>query len=392
MPNTIDIERTKFSHKCLVVIMNDKLTTLSNKGELTHLYYNPGELFSEVHIILTNDDKPILKNIQKTVGRAKLVFHNLPKPNFFLTLGWQILFMKLWVRKGLRIINKTKPDLIRTHCNWWDGFLASEIKKNNGTPFITSLHGVWDRDYRDNLARRLRRNFLIKFEFKTLESCNALIAVYTPILKYALKHKARNVHLIYNIVSGGRYIKKKTNYKISGPVKIITVNRQIAGKNPENIIRALKNVDCEYWLVGFGELHETLRSLVIELDMANKVKFVKSIDNAELCAMLNSFDLMISHCNFLGIAKSNIEGALAGLPMILNKPTNSDSDFDDSWILMCDDSTQGYAHAIGSLVNNKNKRELLGKAAARYALKNFDPSKMEQSTVRLYLDVLSGKY
>ena len=101
---------------------------------------------------------------------------------------------------------------------------------------------------------------------------------------------------------------------------------------------------------------------------------------------------MISHCNFLGIAKSNIEGALAGLPMILNKPTNSDSDFDDSWILMCDDSTQGYAHAIGSLVNNKNKRELLGKAAARYALKNFDPSKMEQSTVRLYLDVLSGKY
>ena len=390
MNNLMKIDGLKHSQRCLVVIMNDRLSTLSKKGELTECYYNPGEIFSEVHIILTNDDEPILEEVQKTVGCAKLIIHNLPKPNFFLTLGWQFLFMKSWVRKGLEIIDSVKPELVRTHCNFWDGYLASEIRRQMGIPFVTSLHGVWDRDCLDTLPRRIRRKFLLKFEERTLTSCSALIAVYKPIIRYALEHNAKNIKLIYNIVAG-KYIKKKLKYKISGPVKIITVNRQIVGKNPENIIRALKDIDCEYWLVGNGELNAALKSLVRDLGMDKKVKFLERVDNAELCAMLHSFDIMVSQCDYLGIAKSNIEGALAGLPMILNKPTNLDSDFNDDWILLCENSEKGYFDALNSLIKNQSLRELYGRAANKHASMNFDPSLMEQSTVSLYLDVLSGE-
>jgi hypothetical protein len=38
----------------LMVIISDKLPDLVKKGEITPRYYNPAELFDEVHIVATN--------------------------------------------------------------------------------------------------------------------------------------------------------------------------------------------------------------------------------------------------------------------------------------------------------------------------------------------------
>lgn len=64
----------------LTVIIPDRLSALVEKGEVVARYYNPGNLFGEVHIVMTNDDRPEPALIQRMVGGAKLVLHNLPPP------------------------------------------------------------------------------------------------------------------------------------------------------------------------------------------------------------------------------------------------------------------------------------------------------------------------
>lgn len=370
----------------LLVIVPDRLSVLLAKGELTTRYYNPGEVFDEVHILMTNDDHPNPAELQKQVGRAKLVLHNLPAGHrlFFTTLGWQKMLLAPWIAKGVALARAIRPDLIRTHGNFLEGYLASCIKKQLGTPFVTSLHGVWDRDELDSMLRRTRSAFRAKLERACLSAADAVIAVYRPILRYARDYGAREVHLIYNIVAGGN-IAAKSDYTLARPPRLITVNRQRKEKDPSNIIRAIAGIECEYLLIGDGPYHDQLRQLAHELGCADKVKFVKAIPNEELCALLSTCDLMLSHCDYWGLSKTLIEGALAGLPIIVNEhPIEAIPDYEGGWVMTCDNSSDGYRAAILKMLGNDDMRQALGRAAHAHARTYFEPKAMEQKTAAIY--------
>jgi glycosyltransferase involved in cell wall biosynthesis len=370
----------------LLVIIPDRLSVLIAKGELTARYYNPGEVFDEVHILMTNDDQPDPAKVQKAVGRARLVLHNLPAGHrlFFKTLGWQKMLLASWIRKGIALARQVRPDLIRTHNNFVEGYLASRIKRQLGTPFVTSLHGVWDRDELDSLPRRIRSVLRAKLERACLSAADAVIAVYKPIMRYARDYGGREVYLIYNIVAGW-HIAAKKDYTLASPPRLITVNRQRKEKDPSNIIRAIAEIDCEYLLIGDGPYHDQLQQLVQETGCADKVKFIKAMANDDLCALLSTCDLMLSHCDYWGISKTLIEGALAGLPIIVNKhPVEPIPDYEGGWLMTCDNSVDGYRAAISRLLGDDGKRRALGVAAYAHAMDNFDPKAMEEKTASIY--------
>jgi len=106
--------------KRLLVIISDRLSDLIRKGEMTPRYYNPGELFDEVHILMTNNDHPDPGMLQRTVGGAKLSIYNLPadKRLFIRSLGWQTFLMKNWIEEGLKIASHVSPHLIRVYNNF----------------------------------------------------------------------------------------------------------------------------------------------------------------------------------------------------------------------------------------------------------------------------------
>lgn len=56
----------------LMVMVPDRITDILVKGEYQPNYYNPGELFDDVHLLTTTDDRPDLTLLQRTVGRARL--------------------------------------------------------------------------------------------------------------------------------------------------------------------------------------------------------------------------------------------------------------------------------------------------------------------------------
>lgn len=374
----------------LLVIIPDRLTVLVDKGEITSRYYNPGDLFDEVHLLLTNDDHPDPETVQKTVGRARLFLHNLPAGHglFFRTLGWQPWLLRGWLRQGLELAKGIRPDLVRTHNNFLEGYLARVIKESLHVPFVTSLHGVWDRDELDSFPRRLRSAFRRKLERACLEAADSVIAVYKPIVRYARELGAQDVHLIYNIVAGWD-ITPKSDYGLHCPPRLITINRQRKEKDPSNIIRAIRDLDCEYLLVGDGPYHEQLVALAEAEGCGSKVKFISAMPNEKLCSQLQDCDLMVSHCDYWGISKTLLEGALAGLPIVVNEhPLEPIPDYEGGWLTLCDNTVEGYRTAIRKLLEDGERRQAMGKVAGQHAQEHFSPSSMEGKVVAIYRRLL----
>ena len=218
-----------------------------------------------------------------------------------------------------------------------------------------------------------------------------MIAVYKPVIAYAKKHGATDVSLIYNVVAGSDII-KKTSYKISPKLKLITINRQVPEKNPENILRAIKWIDCEYLIIGDGPFHNRLKNLAENIGVQHKVKFVKSIPNGELCRMISEFDIMVSHCDYWGISKTIIEGALAGLPIIHNvHPVEPVPDLEGDWLTLCENSEAGYRSALQRITTKLKLRQELGEKAYQHAIENFLPAVMEKKLAELYAEVIEKR-
>lgn len=377
----------------LMIIISDYLSRIVEKGEILDGYYNPSDMFAEVHIVMIHDDRiepgsEHFRAVQKMVGSAKLFLYNLPKPGFIESLAWSHLLLKNWVNKALTIVHDIKPNVIRTYNNFLDGYLAAEIKKHTGIPYIVSLHGVWDSDCLISWKEKVRKYFLQPFEEASLKNADAIIAVYKPAADYALRYGARQVNLIYNKTAQNK-INPKTDYRLSNPPRLITVNRQIRDKNPENIIKAVKNLDCSYHLVGNGELHEYLISLSGKLNCSEKIKYEKSIPNELLCKKLPEYDIMVLHCDYLGIPKSVIEAAFAGLPIIVNRhPSRRMPDYEGEWAKICENTPQAYHEAIKELIADEQERRRLGEAAKAFAEENFASEIIDRKTKDLYYEVM----
>jgi glycosyltransferase involved in cell wall biosynthesis len=381
----------RFEAERLMVIVPDRLSDLIKKGEFASRYYNPGELFKEVHLVATNDDRPDLGALQRTVGGAKLVFHNLPTGlrHTVQTLGWQRPLIEPLLKRSLALAAAIKPQLIRTHNNFLEGEIGARIQKALGIPLVVSLHGVWDVDDLETVYARIRSRFRAKLERSSLASADAVIAIYAPIQRYARLFGARRVELIYNIVAGEN-IARKLSYELSKPPRLITINRQVPQKNPSNIIRAIAEIDCHYTIVGDGVLHERLRSLAADLGCSARIEFIKAAPNAELCARLRDFDIMVSHCDYWGTSKTIIEAGLAGLPIVINRhPAIKIDEYSGGWLIECENTAAGYKAAILDLLGNTAHREQLGGLAWKTASARFDPAQMERQTVALYRELLA---
>ncbi len=371
-------------NKKLVVIARHRPSVLLAKGEYIPRYYNPSDVFDEVHLLLTNHDQPDIEMLQPSVGRAKLFIHNLPPPDFRYSLGWSAPFIRTWIQSGIQLMRQIKPNLIRVHNNFLEAHLAQRIKGVLGIPYVVSIHHS-DWQFKDTWQKKLLSLAQVRFEASSMQRADAVIAVYESNYVYVQDLGGNDPHLIYNMVSD--QITLKRSYKLSTPPRLITINQQIKQKNPENILRAIAEIECEYWVVGNGPEHESLVALAEELGLGEKVHFYTGIPNQELTGMLPTFDLHISHCDVWGMSKTVVEASLAGLPTLINAhPIKPIPEYNDDWIVRCANTPESYKASILSLLKNQNARKNLGQNAHFHAKQIFDPIVMEHRLANLYRD------
>jgi len=382
--------------KVLLVIIPDRLSDLVAKGEITERYYNPGNLFEEVHILMTNDDKVDPAAVQKTVGSAKLYLHNLPAKGIFLrSLGWRPWLLKGWAEPAVALAREIRPSLIRCHGCHLNAYLAFRIKKILGIPYVISLHGNPDVDYyRGRLARTCKEKLfgwaIEDIEVISVRNANFVLPVYSPIVSYLKKHGVKNYEVVYNVVGYGCVPKK--DYTIDKTkVKVLCVGRQQSmQKDPSFIIDAIAELPNVFLLlIGDGDLHDSLVERAIQKGASERIKFIRSMENINVLKEMANSDIYIYSSINYEISKTCIEAALTGMPIILNdrdgKPAR---ELVGEHMLLVANNKESYKQALEKVIYDDAYREMLGRKAYAYAQENWAPAKMEARVVEIYKEVM----
>lgn len=375
----------------LMIIIPDIISDILKKGEYQPRYYNPGNLFEEVHILITNYDLPDKVALQRTVGDAKLYIHNLPEPDTHGHIPYY-LKKKKWVRKAIDLAKQINPLIIRCHGNWLNGYLASRIKKKLNIPYVVSMHTNPDEELRGratDLSEKKYWNKMRKIEKISLHNANMVCPVYQPIIPYLKAMGVKRYDVAYNVLNS-HFLRKKIDYTLHKPIRLLSVGRHFKEKNPENIILALKNIpDAHLTLVGHGPIQDYLEKLAIDCNVGNRTEFLHAVPNDKLCSMLPDYDIFVVHSEYWEIAKAVIEPLLSGLPVIINKRKGMPvPELQGDHIILVENSPEGYFQALQLLINDHSYREQLGKKAYAYAHDKFAPEKTEAKYVEIYKRVL----
>ena len=380
--------------KKLMVIIPDVLSDIITKGEVIDRYYNPGNYFSEVHLVLTNSDKPDLALVQKMVGTARLFIYNTfsDKLLFLLSCGWNPWLMRLCLRNTIQLLQAIEPQMIRCHGASVNVFMASCIKDNCGIPYVVSMHINPDVDIRGRAAgfvKNVVNNARKKVERIGLLNADLVMPVYSPIVSYLEGLGVTQYKICYNVINP-KYLCIKKDYSIGDNVKVISVGRQFAEKNPINLIRAVARIRNIYLtLVGDGPYHQYLVDVVEECGVQDRVFFHKAIPNDELCAMLPNFDIFSTHTEYFEISKSVLEPLLTGLPVLLNRRIGEAvKELTSDKCLLVPNTVEAYFSGLNDLIENKSLRESMGKAAFSFGQANWLPANTEQKFVSIYMNII----
>ncbi|HET6865331.1 MAG TPA: glycosyltransferase family 4 protein [Solirubrobacteraceae bacterium] len=391
------IETTRSREQRLMVVIPDRLSHIVSKGEITERYYNPGDLFKEVHIVMTNDDRPSAEALQPMVGTADLHLHNVPADGalFRRTIGWRPRLVRPWARQIVALADQVQPQLIRCHGAHLNSFAASEVRRILGVPYLVSMHINPDSDLRrhwkvkdSDWRARLELNARVSLERAALRNADCVVCVYRFIEPYARRMGARRVEVIYNVIGGGMVVEKR-DYALRGSPRVIVPGRQFDQKDPRPVLEALESlpgVQCTF--VGDGPLHGELVERARGHGLDDRAHFVRALPNDELRRTLPDYDVLVSVNDYGGVSKVELEAALAGMPIITNRhPLEDEPEILGAACLVVDGDAESYRDALRRLIDDEDLRIRLGEQVRENA-GAIRPEIMEQSYVALYRDLL----
>jgi glycosyltransferase involved in cell wall biosynthesis len=379
----------------LFVVVSEVISEWIAKGEVVDRYYNPADRFAEVHLLLTNDDSPDPHAVQRLVGCARGVVHNLPISRRLLvgSLGWEPRLLRRWAAPAVELAHSVRPRLVRCHGANVNGLCALELRRRLGLPVVVSLHtlpsdpaypptptGLWP--WAEAWAAR-------RLGMRVLREADLVLAVYESLVPYLKAIGARQVEVVYNALNGDA-LRTKDSYALGAQVRVISVGRQIPGKDPSSLIRAVAALPrVELTLVGDGALHDRLLKLARELELGDRVVFNRVVPNDYLVASLADYDVFAAHNDYLGVPKAVLEPMLAGLPILLNRGAHAGvPELNSDVCLLVDDSVGGYYKGLQSLTVDAELRERLGRNARTWAERACIPSLVEQRVVALYDELI----
>lgn len=383
----------------LLVLVPDYITAILKKGEYNPRYYNPGEVFDEVHILMTNADAPDIDALRKTVGNAKLFLHNLPEPANIERWRWTLFtdrMLQQWAAPGVELARKIKPDLIRCHSADFNCYLASEIHRNLQIPYVVSLHINADinatRRYLDSaLSPQQRRHNAIfeHIERESLRYASLVMPVYKPVLPYLERMGVTRYDVCYNALNGD-HLRRKTDYALHGAGRIVCVGRLFDDKYPDAIIRAVAAIPgLELDIVGDGPARPSLETLVTELGLKERIRFRPTVANDQLCAELPDYDLFAVHTEYWELNKSVLEALLTGLPLVINRRKGLPvPELEGDFVVHVDNTDQGYLSAFQRLLSDESLRSRLGQSAYAHAQENWGPHVTEEKFAGIYRSLI----
>lgn len=189
----------------VLILTSDNLFALMQKGELIPQYYNPQNIFKEVHLVHFCGPNVSARVLQDACGKAKTKVHVVPLPCWRqrLLMIFPLLESAQIMRTLRTLVQHHQINLIRCYGHRANLILGAMLKEQTGTPLVASLHINPDLDIYEKEANPIKKLLLWLFnrqETHALRKCDLVLAVYQPIVSYLRKRNIRNYTVIHNAV------------------------------------------------------------------------------------------------------------------------------------------------------------------------------------------------
>jgi glycosyltransferase involved in cell wall biosynthesis len=372
----------------LAVFTNDPLGSYFAKGEVKARYFNPENLFGEIHLITPADQDVDAAKAQELVGDARLTVHPLGRPS--------ALKLPVLLDRANRLVKSLKPDLIRGHGVHLGGLQAVWSARRNKVPVVISVHSNPDEDFVSWLKQgRIRLTsgsvqqyvWYKLFQRYILHNADHVICAYRFAERYARRHGALPTTVIYNRIDTDRFKPAEVRSPRLRPI-VLSVNQQIEVKNPEPLVRAVRNLDVELWLIGDGVLHGQMNEIVDSLGIREQVTLIKAVPHAQIHEYYQRADIFANPMQCGGVSMGTLEAMSTGLPVVHARPIWEEKPevLEDSGIVV-EPTERGFAAGLKRLMENPSLAKELGQEG-RKKLLQMDAKVMERRERDLYTSLL----
>ena len=368
--------------KKICVLPNDALISYYNKGEIKSGYYNPKNMFDEIHVISLFENEIEEEKVKKMAGQALLKIHKFDKANLYN--------YKSFEKKIIGLIQQINPNLIRAYNPLVQGWLAIRASKKLHIPAVISLHTNYEQQ-RDFLKKEHKYFQFFKMAYASrkiekfvLQSADAVVCVYEFIVPYAKKMGAKNVQVIYNKVDLNKFSPNCEKEFVSSKPTILSVGRLIKQKDHSYLIEAIKELDAELLLIGDGPNYETLLQLIKSIGVSDKVRIIKRVPHEKLSSYYAASEIYGQPMKFLdGIPMPVLEAMASGLPVVMSKHDSSYSEIIDDAVIFVENKGKSFAEAFKKILSNPQYKEELKKKSLETVSK-ISGDLMEQKEFELY--------
>ncbi|MDP2923738.1 MAG: glycosyltransferase family 4 protein [Candidatus Omnitrophota bacterium] len=360
----------------LCIFLTDPMRALYEKGEIKPRYYNPGNLFTEVHMISFCDKDIATEKIQIVVGNARLFLHRLGKLNLF-----NILFV---IKKIIVLLKEIKPNIIRAYDISVRGALACYCAKALNIPCVLSIHVNFDEQ------RRYDRRFVLQlrkiFERYALARSDMVICVSNYLKEYVKQRGVKKTRVIYNRVNLNQFSDLLRKRQFVGLPHLLSVGRLVSQKNHECIIRAIKDLNVKLTLIGSGNLSNYLKKLVRKLGIEDRVEFIEAVPHSVINEYYRKADIFVLASHYEGFCIPIIEAMASGLPIVASNLPAIAEIVDDCGLL-CKNEPADFREKIETLLKNSELRSNLSQKA-RERSRFFDYEILEKQEAEIYKNLI----
>jgi len=336
-----------------------------------------------------------LKRLEILAG-AVGILPTLKRKNSFLLLVPFFILAELIAL--LKLIRKTKPDIIHAHWILPQGLVAALARKMTGVPFILTTHG--------GDIYGLRGKFASALKGYALRNAST-VTVVSKDIQNTIKHKFGNdIHtdVISMGVDSSRFHPDKANpqirkrFDIKGPF-LLYVGRLSEKKGVSYLLEAIPLVlrhmpDSKLLIIGTGELDAQLKKQADFLGLNNHVVFTGAVPNYELPAYFASADIFIgpsvvaSGGDTEGFGLVFVEAAMSGCIVVGTRVGGiSDIILDgETGLLVPEKNPEAIAETLLKILPDHRQIKYIKQNARERMVKHFD----WQAIAKLYAKVLSA--
>ena len=372
----------------LCVFPNDPLKAYFEKGEIKTRYYNPKNIFDEIHFISLIDKDVEVEKIQPVGGTAKIIIHSVGKIN--------IKNRKKYVKKIIELCKEINPNVIRAFNPFVEGWLAANCAKELEKPFLVSLHTQYD--FNRKLAKKNLKKFLaLKYSERVIEpfvlnSADKIIAVYKIIEPYVAKHSSKKPEILHNKVNCDRFFNCEPIDSLPQPL-ILSVGRLIPVKNHRILIESMKTVEGHLLIIGNGELYAELNELIKKYGIEDRVSIEKSVPYEKIQNYYKSAKIfaLAYNTDVESLPMPVMEAMAAGIPVIIPYPKEGYSEGLEDVAVFSEMNAKSFSENIQKILENNNMKEEFSKKSLS-KVKEFDSEKIEQREAEIYTELIGENH